>query len=119
VLGGETQPFIHVAEAGDYAAGVYEVEVSNAYGVVTSSSATVSVGAFAPEPATLSGSALAGGRFHLVMSGTPGVVYRVEASSDLVNWNSVATLSSPSGVSEFTDNAAPGLTKRFYRVVTP
>jgi subtilisin-like proprotein convertase family protein len=119
VLDGQTQPFIHIPEVGAFAAGVYVVEVRNAFGAVTSSSATVSVGALTPERATLSVSTLAGGRFHLGRTGTPGVVYRVEASSDLVTWNSVATLSSPSGVSEFTETVVFGTANRFYRVVTP
>jgi subtilisin family serine protease len=119
VLSGQTQPFIYMPEVGGFAAGVYVVEVRNSYGTVTSSSATVTVGSFSPGRPVLSGSVLAGGRFHLVMTGSPGVVYRIEASSDLIHWTSLATLSSPSGMAEFTDTAAPTHARRFYRAVTP
>jgi hypothetical protein len=56
-------------------------------------------------------------------TGTAGVVYTIQASSDLINWQSIGTATADSqGLFQFTDLNAGNFTKRFYRVflaVTP
>ena len=52
----------------------------------------------------------------LNLSATSGADYRLDASSDLVNWVSLITLRSL-GVDQHTDSGAPYLNARFYRAV--
>lgn len=52
----------------------------------------------------------------LNLSATTGADYRLDASSDLVNWVSLITLRSL-GVDQHTDSGAPYLNARFYRAV--
>lgn len=59
---------------------------------------------------------LASGRCQLTLSGAIGKSYTLQASSDLVNWEPLATLSSSTGTIEFTEPADQGL--RFYRALT-
>lgn len=53
--------------------------------------------------------------FRLRARGTPGGRVRLEVSSDLVTWDTLATGDNPDGVVEFTDPAAAGAAARFYR----
>ena len=48
-----------------------------------------------------------------------GMQFRVEASSDLVNWTPLATVTNVTGSLMFTDPGAASLPRRFYRVVGP
>jgi hypothetical protein len=53
-------------------------------------------------------------------TGDANVAYRVEASSDLLNWTEIGTApSDEAGVFEFLDAEAGGFTARFYRVALP
>jgi len=54
-------------------------------------------------------------RFELL--GQPGYSYRVEASSDLVTWQSLGSVTATNAVMPFTDATAPGYAARFYRAV--
>jgi hypothetical protein len=59
------------------------------------------------------------GQLQLTMSGSPGDVYRVLASSDLLDWKTIATITNVTGVVQFTDPDATLYDHRFYRCVTP
>jgi hypothetical protein len=48
-----------------------------------------------------------------------GMQFRVEASSDLVNWTPLATVTNVTGTLIFADPAAVGLRQRYYRAVGP
>jgi hypothetical protein len=77
--------------------------------------------AAAPAPAVAPGPSLqleswsAQSGTQLRLAGQPGINYALEASTDLHTWTQVASLSSPNGVSEFTDTTASNLNLRFYR----
>ena len=64
---------------------------------------------------------VAAGTFHGIWRGTPGSVYRIEASSDLAGWTPVATPSAAAGTGliEFSGpvSAHPGA--RFFRAARP
>jgi uncharacterized repeat protein (TIGR03803 family) len=53
--------------------------------------------------------------FEFSFTGIPGVTYRIDASQDLINWATQNTVTSPTGLNQFTDPAAPLYTQRFYR----
>ena len=60
---------------------------------------------------------LAGGTFTLRFYGEPGTSYVVQASTNLVHWQPVATNQvSGLGYLEFTDTVSTNYPKRFYRI---
>lgn len=77
--------------------------------------ATVIVNVGIPAPAALSGASVTNGVFNLGVTGTPGINYTVQASTNLVNWLSIYTNSSPF---IFTDPYASNYPTRFYRTVS-
>ncbi|MEI6196940.1 MAG: DUF11 domain-containing protein, partial [Verrucomicrobiota bacterium] len=76
--------------------------------------ASAVVHAIVPAPAVLSGAGVSNGVFHLTVTGTPGINYTVQASTNLVNWLSIYTNSSPF---PFTDPYASNYPTRFYRTI--
>jgi hypothetical protein len=54
----------------------------------------------------------------LRFSGEVGVNYRVEASTDLIEWVPIESLLNSDGTLDFLDPEAASLNKRFYRIVT-
>jgi hypothetical protein len=95
--------------------GNYTVMVSNAGGTATSQVATV---IFTNAlPGSFQGIALLpGGVVQLNMTGTAGAGYTVQATSDLINWTPVATVSSTNGSLEYLDISASNFPARFYRL---
>ena len=59
------------------------------------------------------------GSVQLTMTGPPGNVFRVVSSTDLLTWQTIATLTNLDGPCTFTDSATTNLTARFYRLVSP
>lgn len=58
-----------------------------------------------------------GGSYQARVYGEPGLVYRIEASNDLREWEPLLTFTAPSGGSlDFEDPAASKFSRRFYRV---
>ncbi|MCC7375713.1 MAG: hypothetical protein IT581_13735 [Verrucomicrobiales bacterium] len=60
---------------------------------------------------------IAGGQFVAQLSGLLGRQYRLQASSNLVNWEDSLLASPANGVVTFRDPMAPGRPQRFYRAV--
>jgi hypothetical protein len=60
-----------------------------------------------------------GGQVHLTVSGPPGDVYRVLWSTNLHDWQSIASVTNSGGIMPFTDPGAAGYNRRFYRLVMP
>lgn len=57
-----------------------------------------------------------GGSYQARLYGEPGLVYRIEASSDLVEWQPLLTVTAPAGgVLDFQDSTAASFGRRFYR----
>ena len=61
----------------------------------------------------------ADGTFQLTVSGSPGDVYQIEASTDLVDWRIIGTITNTGGMAEFRDTEAGSFIHRFYRFVLP
>jgi hypothetical protein len=49
----------------------------------------------------------------------PNFTYRLEASSNLTDWETLSLLENPGGTVLFTDTDAADLPQRFYRVTGP
>ena len=62
---------------------------------------------------------LAGGRAQLNLSGGFGTTCRIQASTNLLNWDTLATLANTTGTLQYTDTNAPSFNRRFYRAVAP
>lgn len=58
-----------------------------------------------------------GGLVQIVASGDNGRSYRLESSTNLVNWNPVVTNTISGGAATFTDSGAGSQVLRFYRIV--
>ncbi len=59
------------------------------------------------------------GLFEVAFTGGTGRVFTIEASTNLLNWSPVATLTNTTGTIRFADPASPGIPNRFYRSWTP
>jgi hypothetical protein len=97
-------------------AGNYTVVVTNALGSVSSAPAVLSV---TGRPLLLGPRVGAGGIFIFTLSGTPGLTYQVEVSSNLQDWAPLALVSLITGQADFTDTIPSNSTSRFYRARLP
>jgi len=61
------------------------------------------------------------GTVHTVWRGTPGSLYGIEVSSNLQDWMPLSNVPAAAGTGlfEFFETPAPGVTPRFYRAVRP
>jgi hypothetical protein len=96
-------------------AGVYEVLVANNLGAAVSAPATLTVGGFRFLEAQLTSSNLV----RLSIAGTPGQVFTLLGSTNLVSWSPLATLTNITGTVEFIDNRGPSAGRLFYRASIP
>jgi hypothetical protein len=55
--------------------------------------------------------------FNLTLYSLPGLNYRIDASTDLVNWVTVAAFTSTNSPLSFSDSSATNYRQRFYRAV--
>jgi len=98
-------------------AGAYDVVVSNPYGSVTSSIATLAL-VLPPLNALLVGRQAV----QLQFQGIPGLSYLLLSATDLtppVDWRPVIThVAGPNGNWTFTDTNVPSTRTRFYRMST-
>jgi len=93
-------------------AGSYQVVVTNSAGSVTSSVALLTI--YPTAAATIGNASYSAGQFQFNVTGVPDFTYAVQASTNLVNWTSLETNSSPF-VS--TDTNSISYPIRFYRVL--
>ncbi len=110
------------------AAGSYGISVSNAVGdagltnyLISYAGGTLTVGA--PGVVTITSIVLTNpNQAKITGTGTAGVVYTIQASSDLINWQTIGTATATNGVFIFIDPNIASFSKRFYRAtlaVTP
>jgi hypothetical protein len=61
------------------------------------------------------------GTIHTTWQGTPGFAYRIEVSSNLLNWATLTTLTATNGTGlfELVENPAAEISQRFYRAAYP
>jgi hypothetical protein len=94
-------------------AGNYSVLVTNANGPTLSSNATLSVYS-SPTPAMASPAVSANNQMQFTITGVSGFHYAIQASTDFLNWDFIATNVAPF---DFTDTNSANLPQRFYRAV--
>jgi len=70
-------------------------------------------------PQFASVSPLTNGTIDLKVTGDTGLLYVLEASTNLVDWTWLGVRSNATGIVQFTDAKATNYTKRFYRVSVP
>ena len=95
----------------DSGRGRYTVIVSNAYGVVTSAVARLTV----VQPAQLTAVGSAGGPFQMELTVQPGVQYSIEGSTNLLNWELLETFIATNSPVLWSDTDATNFMLRFYR----
>ena len=93
-------------------AGNYTVVASNSSGSVTSDTAVL--GVYDSASATLASFTYTTTQFQFSITGVPGYSYSVQASTDLINWTTVGSGTSPF---TFSDTAVGSYAYRFYRVI--
>jgi hypothetical protein len=112
-ISGATSNVLSIANAQTNDAGAYSVLVTNACGAATSSNAVLVVSV--PPLQFVPGSArISAGQFTFTLQSRPGLSFEIQASTNLVYWATVATLTNSSGTTPFTTPTA-GFTRRFYR----
>jgi hypothetical protein len=102
-------PNAHLADAGGY-----DCVVSNVNGVLASSIATLTVNA--PTQPSVTGVAISGGQLALTITGDIGPDYAVQASTNLVDWQTIFTTNSPATPFNFADPDTGLYSERFYRI---
>lgn len=114
-LAGETNaslvlPAVSAAQSGQYA-----VTVTNAVGLVSAAPANLTVVTPPTVMDIVSSGPLAGAMFGLTVNLDPGYTYTVEASTNLTDWQGIATLTA-AGLVDFVDTDATNHPNRFYRL---
>jgi hypothetical protein len=69
-----------------------------------------------PDPGDLHCSPVGDGLFHLCFPAAPAAAFRIEASEDFLNWETVQEGAAVDGALHFVDPDAVNLRKRFYRM---
>jgi hypothetical protein len=95
-------------------AGSYRVIISNSYGNVTSAVVTLTVQDTRPSFGTIQ-NLPAGMTFHL--SGDTGRAIELYASTNLLNWSLLTTLTNQTGTVRYTDTESTNLPARFYKAI--
>jgi len=68
------------------------------------------------EPPALSAAVRADGACELTIKAEPNRGWQIKASSDLLTWQTLTTVTNTISGFQFTDTAAAGMACRFYRV---
>jgi uncharacterized delta-60 repeat protein len=114
---GATNSYLGLNSARLADSGAFTVVITNAYGSVVSLPATLTVlDITSVTPPTMTSPVLGPNGFTFQFSWPQGLAYVVLASSDLVNWSSIATDVARSNTVFFTDPVAPNSPCRFYRI---
>jgi len=59
------------------------------------------------------------GQVEMTVCGEPGDVWRIQTSTNLVDWHTVCTMTNVSGATPFVDTEATNYGLRFYRCIAP
>jgi hypothetical protein len=62
---------------------------------------------------------LPNGAIQMLMTASPDSVFRVLSSTNLLDWQTLATLTNSTGTVQFTDSSVTNFNRRYYRLVTP
>jgi len=102
------------------AAGGYSTKISNSLGDAYSSTASLSVNLIASvRPALTAPAWNRPTGFSNTASVEIGAFYRVQSSTNLVNWTDLTNFTATAASAQIRDAAATNMARRFYRVVSP
>ena len=62
---------------------------------------------------------LVGGGAQLNLVGFPGLVYRLDVSTNLIDWTPIVSIANTNGMLQFTDTGRTNPNRKFYRAVVP
>jgi hypothetical protein len=121
VVPGATNASLNFTNVQSLAAGLYSVRVTNAFGSTISSNSMLTV-----EPLAIASSGgrlsykQSGSQWDLKFTGTPGQTYKIQASTNLVDWTTIGTATDLGGGNfEFVDPDWKSRNTGFYRIVQP
>lgn len=114
-LPNQTNSILTLANVQASSAGVYSVLVTNVAGQATSTNVTLAVTGTPPAQPQLSNLQFINGMFSLTVSNGSANNFIVQASSNLVDWVSIFTNTTPPPFT-WTDSNANNFSLRFYRI---
>lgn len=119
-LTGATNAALNLTSLALAQSGSYSATVTNAAGSATSAPARliVTTALLAPQPLPSAAFLFTNG-FPLNIALEIGQTYRIEASTNLVNWLMLTNFTSTAGTLQFLDSAATNNARTYYRVVRP
>ncbi|HSY17565.1 MAG TPA: immunoglobulin domain-containing protein [Candidatus Acidoferrales bacterium] len=97
-------------------AGSYYAAVTNAAGSAASTNAFLTVAVGAPAKPQVAGINFSNGIFQLTINGDAGPDYIIQASTNLVTWQSLFTNHLPVPPFNWSDSNAASFTRRYYRI---
>jgi pectate lyase len=115
-IGGATNFTLTLNNVQTTNAGIYSVVVTNSAGSVTSTGAVLTVSSGSYAKPQVAGMTFSNGLFTLTISGDPGPDYIVQASSNLVTWQSLFTNHLPTPPFNWSDTNTAAARQRFYRI---
>jgi hypothetical protein len=59
------------------------------------------------------------GHFEFDVSGSPGDVYYIQGSTNLIDWQSIGTVTNFTGIAKYVDSTPSNLSQRFFRLFLP
>jgi pectate lyase len=114
-ISGATSASLTLSDLAAADAADYSVVITNSEGSVTSSIAALVVVAYAPP--VISDISISNGMFRMSVTGDSGPDYIVQASTNLMFWESIYTNPAPATNFIWSDAATTNFNRRFYRVL--
>jgi hypothetical protein len=118
-LRGETNATLTLQDVTTNEAGYYAVVVQDTSGTQISQTATLTVNPPPMRPVLTVLPLLSGSLLQLKIADEIGRNYRIQASTDLINWADLKNYYSTDSTILFQDSRGTQFQRRFYRVVTP
>lgn len=119
-IAGATKPIFALENVTVSQSGEYSVQISNAATSMLSEIATLTVLAPAAARASLNEfRRLADGAVEFTLRGEAGRSYRIEVSSNLVDWTVLGSVTTTNVTQAMRDGTTANIPKRFYRAATP
>ncbi len=115
LIAGATNSTLALANIQSTNTGTYSVVVTNSAGSVTSSVAVLTVSSGVVQP-QVSSVVFNSGTFGFSVSGSAGQSYLVQASTNLIDWNTLFTTNPATLPFVWSDLTATNFPKRFYRI---
>jgi hypothetical protein len=112
VIAGATHSILALTNVQATNAGSYKVAIANPTGTKTSAEAVLTV---TGSPLLVNARMTAEGLFAFTLSGTAGLAYVIEETTNLQQWASLAVLTNATGQTDFTDLTSSSSRLRFYR----